>query len=516
VITTGRRCFGHVFGLGVMAVASGGWIQPFHPNERQTPSSSAILVDGLKIWRKPGAIDGGAACATCHSPDGIELAAYNFDDADLRRRAVPHLGDSDSQLLVEYIHALRAKFKLFPLRDPNLDRPLQPGGSVLPGDTPAERDLAFGLELRSKLPRLFGSRIETIPEAKAAEQELLALQPVNLRVGIPFSRLSEDVAHGNEHASIAQWFPEVPPLVPAASLDAWYASEDQYLENPTPERLRALLLQHVQFVRTSRMLGLGAMSANKFRALLVLQDRIRNHTEKDPLNVSRDVRPIGSFNAIWNVGDNARDVMDQGPAAVGMSPETQLKKLAGPSFRDQLHQLRVAWFWAGWLSDQGLFKTSRDDKTRLGMWFSESLSKDGPYPIHDVYANARRQAVVTNDIDAWGETMARRRRIWDFAGLRSFEYEWKDLPKDPNYRKLYVQFASNCFRMNLLLLQDDIQRTHLVWTKVSTESSATTLVTFMKIQDPQGAASAERIKQELFKVIDGATERFNYRGPKTP
>src|ERR1019366_7258348 len=152
----------------------------------------------------------------------------------------------------------------------------------------------------------------------------------------------------------------------------------------------------------------------KFRGLLVLQDRMRNRTEKDAENVSGDVRAYGNYNPIWDVGEFARQMMDRSPGALGMDQATQMMKLAGPSLSAQLHLLRVSWFWAGWLSDQGLFKTSHDDKTRLGMWFSESLSQDGPYPIHNVFANARRQAVISNELASWGEPLARRRRIWDF------------------------------------------------------------------------------------------------------
>ena len=471
-----------------------------------TPQS-AVLARGLKIWRKPGAIQGGAACATCHSPDGIELAAYAFDDADLERRARPHLSVADARQLVAYIHALRTKLQLHVLRDPNRDRPLQPGGSCLAGADPAARDLAFGKELQGKLPHLFGDPIETVEQAKAAEGELLRLHPVALKVGIPLNRLSEDVAHGNAHASIAQWLPEVAPEIPKKDLRAWYVAEDRYLANPTQEELHRLLLLHGRLVDTSRMLGLSAISVAKFRALLVLQDRMRNRTEMDTDNVSGDVRAYGNYNPIWEVGETAREMMDRDPGALGMDPTTQTKKLAGPALSEQMHQLRVSWFWAGWLSDQGLFKTSHDDKVRLGMWLSESLSKDGPYPIHNVFANARRQAVVSNDVGSWGEPLARRRRIWDFAGLRAFQADVKDIPKEPKYRQLYVTFTANCFRMNLLLLKDDIERTNEVWVKRNTKANASELLSFIKSEDPKHAASAEKLERELFELVDRARER---------
>ena len=411
-------------------------------------------------------------------------------------------------MLIAYIHALRAKLGLHALRDPNRDRPLQPGGSCLPGADPSARDLAFGRELQERLPQLFGSAIETTDQAKAAERELLQIKPISLRIGIPLNRLSEDVAHGNEHSSIAQWLPEVPPQIAAGELKGWYAAEDRYLKTPTQGELHRLLLLHGQLVNTSRMLGLSAISTLKFRGLLVLQDRVRNRTEKDAENVSGDVRAYGNYNPIWEVGEFARQMMDRSPGALGMDQATQMKKLAGPSMSAQLHLLRVSWFWAGWLSDQGLFKTSHDDKTRLGMWFSESLSQDGPYPIHNVFANARRQAVVSNELASWGEPLARRRRIWDFAGLRAFQAYLRDIPTEPKYRQLYVTFTANCFRMSLLLLKDDVARTKEVWVKRNTKANAAELLTFIKGQDPEHAASAEKLEHELFLLVDGAKERI--------
>ncbi len=463
------------------------------------------LVQGLEIWRKPGAIQDGAACATCHSPDGIELAAYGFDDADIQRRASPHVGNSDAQVLVTYIHALRTKFGFRKLLDPNEYRPLQPGGAVLPGKTPADRDLAFGYELQKKLPLLFVAKIETLPQAKAAEQELLRVSASSLRVGIPFNRLSEDVAHGNEHSSIAQWLPEVPATIPSDRLAEWYAAEDRYLSNPTQAELHSLLLLHQQLVNTSRMLGFGELSADKFRALLVLQDRIRNKPSEGV--VSGDVLAYGNFNPIWQVGEVAREFVDRNPAGLGMAPDVQTKKLSGPSLSEQMHRLRVSWFWAGWLSDQGLFKSSHDDKVRLGMWLSESLSKDGPYPIHNVYANARRQAVVSNELVSWGEPPARRRRIWDFAGLRAFHAYVRDIPTQERYRRLYLAFTANCFRMNLLLLADDIQKSGQVWMKRNTLANIKELAGFISTHFPEDKAAMDELQARLGALIETARDR---------
>jgi hypothetical protein len=472
-----------------------------------TTKKDDVLKEGLKLWRKSGAINNGAACATCHSPDGIELAEYGFDDANIKRRAEPHLGEADAGKLVDYIHALRQKLGVTKLRDPNQDRPLQPGGEVLPGKSAAERDLAFGQELQPLLPTLFGPRIETIEQAQKAEQEVLKLDPVNLKIGIPLNRLSEDYFHGTEHSSIAQWLPEVPPAIPAENLDKWYAAEDAYLANPTPQALANLIQLHRQYFSTARSLGLAAMSAFKFRALLVLQDRMRRQREGEPVAESQDVLATNTFNAVWEVGETARDFKGKGLMLMGMQPDEQLKKLIGPPLEEQLGAMRAGWFWAGWLSDQGLFRTSIDIKTRLGMWFSQSMSQDGPYPMHDVYAATRQQAVLSNIPEAWTASEASiRRRIWDYAGLRSFGEYFTDIPKTEPNKSLYLTFITNCFRMNLLLFKEDLKKSCTVWIRKSAEGNAQQLAEFVEQQDPDDRANIAALAADINKLADTAKE----------
>lgn len=469
---------------------------------------SDILAAGLKIWRKPGAIQGHAACATCHSPDGIEIAAYNFSDADLRRRALPHLAAQDADVLVEYVHALRQKFGFQRLRDPMRDRPLQPGGDVLPGDNAEARDLAFGIELSKELPKLFGDPAASYEDAKAAEAELLNLDLGQLKIGIPLSRLSEDIAHGPDHASINEWLPEIPPIIPAANQQEWYDAEDDYLKAPRVEALHKLLVRHVQLVNTSRELPLPVISAMKFRALLVWQDRLRNHIEADPVHLSKDVSMPGGFNTLWAIGNAARLMVNQAASSLGMDAELQSKKIAAIPLGEQLHQLRLSWIWTGWLSDQGLFKTARSDTTRLGIWLSQSLIEDGPYYLHNVFANARRQAVVSNDIDSWGDTLDKRRRIWDFASIRpSYQLSGR-MQTDASYRKLYLTFLTNCYWMNLWLLKHDLAESGIVWIKVSTKSNVRELIRFIKVNEPSKVPLADQMEHDLNLLIDKAKERY--------
>jgi hypothetical protein len=501
---TGRQILPLLLGLCAIVAAS----RPAPPTPLNAKTNET-LQEGLRLWRKPGAIQNGAACATCHSPDGIELAIYNFDDSNIKRRALPHLGDPDADRIVAYIHALREKLGFTKLRDPNEDRPLQPGGHVLPGATAADRDLAFGNELAPLLPHLFQGRIESLADAQAAEKEVLKLDPVNLKIGIPLNRLSEDYVHGAEHSSIAQWLPEVPPSVNAADLEKWYAAEDAYLANPSSSALAGLIKMHRDSVNTARSLGLASMSAFKFRALLVLQDRMRRHLEDTGGPESADVLATNTFNSIWEVGETARDFKGKGLMLMGMAPDEQLKKLVGPPLEDQLGQMRAGWFWAGWLSDQGLFRTSLDLKTRLGLWFSQSMSQDGPYPIHDVYAATRQQAVLSNVPDAWTETEgASRHRIWDYAGLRSFGEYFTDMPKTEPNRSLYVRFATNCFRMNLQLLRQDLKETNTVWIRRNTKANANQLAQFIEQQDPSDKATVDGVVADIERLADEAKERL--------
>ena len=465
------------------------------------------LSQGLAIWRKPGAIQGHAACATCHSPDGIEIAAYNFSDGDIKRRAIPHLNAGDADILVDYVHALREKFGFSKLRDPKNDRPLQPGGEVLPGKTVAERDIAFGKELTQQLPILFGSPITRFEQARGAEAELINLDLSQLKIGIPLNRLSEDIAHGKDHASIAEWLPEFPPLIPEAAQSKWYEMQDRYLSDPSMPNLQEMLREQAQVINTTRMSYLEAIAPVKHRALLVWQDRLRHHTENDPNPLAQDMSTPGSFNTLWAVGDFARAMVNQSADTIGMDADLKSKKMGAIPLGDQLHQLRVAWMWIGWMSDQGLFRTSRRDETRLGLWLSQSLIDDGPYPIHNVFAAARRQAVISNNLDSWGETLVRRRRIWDFASIRPFKIPDGPLQTNPAYLRLYKKFLANCYRMNLLLLKHDIETSGKVWIKISARSNADALAQAIKLYEPDQAKAVDQLQIELDKLIDGATER---------
>lgn len=457
--------------------------------------------DGLKVWRKPGATDGGAACATCHGPDGIELAAFDFDDANVLRRARVHLSEEDSQSVVAFLHTVRERYGFKRLLDPMRDRPLQPMGEVLPGDTPEARDFAFAQELQTRLPALFQGRVETIEQAHEAERQMLELDPASLRIGVPLNRLSEDVAHGNAHASVAQWLPEVAPAVPEKELAGWYAAQDAYLADPTDARLRELIALHERLSPRVAPDGISALSASKYRALLVFGHRLRG-------GKGGEVGTPGLPNPVWEVGSVARDFVQNEAGQLGFGAELRRRKLAGPKVRDQLGELRVSWLYSGWLLDQGLYRTTPEKSGRRGDWLAESLWLDGPYAVHNVYSVARRQLVISRDPSAWVGLPDRRRLFWDFAALRIGGRHLSLAPKAPEHRKAYMTLTANLFRMNLLLLREDLQKTGVVWLKTNSLANVRELTDFIVIADPASRPATERLRDELLDAITKAKERL--------
>jgi hypothetical protein len=454
-------------------------------------------------------VEDGAACANCHGPDGIELASYNFDDPDVLRRARVHLSEDDSQKVVSFIHAVRQKYGIEKLLDPMRDRPFQPGGAVLPGDTADARDTAFGRELETKVPILFAGRIENLGEAKAASQALLQLDPWTLPIGVPFNRLSEDVAHGIEHASIAQWLPERHPSIPDDRRGQWFAAEDEYLAAPSVPALRKLIALHETLTSAPNVPGISAISNFKYRALLILDYRLRTKNISGPQPpVAPEVTGPGLPNPAWLVGDLARDLEMQNPRTLGFDADLDEKKEGGPRIREQLTDLSLSWLWLGWMFDQGMYHSKAGKVGIRGDWLARALWLYGPYPIHNIYSTTRRQLVASYDKDAWIGPADRQHLSWDYAAIRIGHRYTLQIPTEPAQRTLYLTFAANCFRMNLLLLRDELQRTHVVWVRVNSKQNVKDLTDFISIADPASKPETDRLRGELLALMDRSTERY--------
>jgi mono/diheme cytochrome c family protein len=183
---------------------------------------------GMASFRVPD--KEGVACANCHAPDALDLAVIAYPDDAILRRAGLHVGPEDAANIVDLVHAQRRRFNIGEACD-RLWRPLQPGGEVLPGDTPREQDVAFGQELTDRGFKLATGRVETLADAYEVFDEMVATDLRRLPMGIPFPRWTEDGFNGDAHSTINDYLMGV-GRVPVDH-DAWYALEDRYIRNPS-------------------------------------------------------------------------------------------------------------------------------------------------------------------------------------------------------------------------------------------------------------------------------------------
>lgn len=400
-------------------------------------------------WRKPDVH--GRACVSCHSPDGLEIAAYAFSDADILRRARSHLSEPEAEQIVAMIHGLRAKYNIEKLLDPMKDRPMQPGGSVLPGETPMERDAAFAASLPAFLPRLFGARIDSVAAARSACDQIMAVDLADLKIGIPCDRISEDEFHGKLHATIADWIPDVPLM---AELPA--DLEDAYLRAPTDQNYATL---------DAALAALGprpgtlahALALNKRRALLLFQHRLRQKLLRRPQSL-----PFLMGNPLWAIGDFARQYAKVPIDGLGMPPDIAAKKLSGPDSATQMRQLRLSWMWLGWCADPGLQRSSPITETMRADYFAEALWNDGPYPMHEAFMLTRKLATEAFDKTAWGSAPPQHLDL-DYTAFLNDKGIAGPLSSSKKHKKLCNTFVANAFRMNLFLLMDELGRTKTVY-----------------------------------------------------
>jgi hypothetical protein len=417
-------------------------------------------VEGLDVWRKPDHND--LACAFCHSPDGIEIASYNFDDADIHRRAVPHLGNDGANKIVSFIHAVRKKYHITKLLDPMENRPLQPGGQVLPGKTPAERDLAFARELQNSLPTLAAGDVNNLVDAEKAKEELLAINPRNLRVGIPFNRLSEDGFHGMEHATFANWIADTALRFHFSWL-SYFVLQDAYLRDPSDANLLLMvqfpkLHQSKEFARFAQL-----MTNDKFRSLLIYQHILRKGFEGETALDQTGPVLLGNLkqmivpNPLLDLGLFADERYDTPFAQFQFPDDTLSKKEHGITEAEQIRQIRLPSLYAGWLMDQGLKRSENCEEQVGARIITERLLSDGPYPMLDAFMITKKMVTDGYAPEAWNGRGPQHFSIDYSAFLGDDNFE-KFQPKNPQARAMYRRFVRNSFKMSLLLYKDQEQR----------------------------------------------------------
>lgn len=467
------------------------------------PRPGTAYEEGLAIWRKVGFVDH-AACASCHGPDGLEIAIYNFDDATIKRRALVHVDEEDADRLVDFIHAVREKDGIKKLLDPMVDRPLQPGGSVLPGATPMERDAAFAEELETRLPTLLHGRIHSDAEAIKAKNEFLGLDAWDLRIGIEFNRISEDVFHGKDHASIAAWLPDLPRVMSDEERKALFALEDAYLANPSDENFFAMFEGADKYTHLAENTPAALMSRQKYLATLIVQHLMRKEVSDGDKPRSAELfgwrKKMFDPDPVWEFGDLARRYAGSSLEDLRFPESVVVKKTGGPSLDEQLKSVRLSWLWAGWLMDQGLQKINRDRQLRTGQYMSTTLLDDGPYPTHNVFFSIKRMLTQSFDPDAWSSG-AKQHLALDYSALMRGQKHLTFEPTEPAHRKRYQTFLSNSFRMSMFLLWDELSTTHVSWGKDSNRATVNNMADYLNHADPDDKAWTEAMRAKLVNLI---------------
>jgi hypothetical protein len=413
----------------------------------------------IDVWRKLDAQ--GRACASCHSPDGLELSVFNFGRTDVLRRASKHLAADDQLAIFAFLNR-----KAVESLQPMLDRPLQPGGSPLPGKTAADRDLAFGTNLVRLVPGLT-QPVKDLEGAKRLRDQLLSIDLRTLPVGFFLNRLSEDRFHGEEHATIAQWIPDLP----VANSPELFRLQDAYLADPNIETLSALDSATVAANPITQ--GLADLSLQKYRSLLMLNYRLRTNDR------SRIVLGRGNqANPMWQVGDLARQYAGADARMMGAPHEVALAKTV--LWSKQLKDMQIPWFWLGWTEDPGLSRSGLVPETMTGHYFVTSLLDNGPYPIHAAFVVARRMVELGYGQNSWNSPMPRHPELQFSAFAVSHRLTGLEI-QNPAQKVLFRLILTNTFRMMTLLVADDARRSGAAIHRESQAGQARYLATYLKL-----------------------------------
>lgn len=425
-----------------------------------------IISDGLEAWRKPGAIQDGAACANCHAPDALDLAYFAFSNTALKRRAEPHVSQFSTQLTAEdfekikqMIEALRIKYDITP-KDPMTFRPLQPGGEVLPGNSADQRDLAFGQQLQSMGLAFVTEPVLSLEDAKHHREIWLSVNPRTLKIGIPFNRWSEDPFHGTNHATMADWLPDLPRIPRDDRAEEWYDLHDAYLRNPTDQNFWEMYDNEHRYTRSIFNGSSEHFFHRKYRSVLMAQHMFRKELMNQdefpdrPTLAWFPARTDDIDNPIWDIGLTAHNLRN-GPSDEGdfaMPPNVLLRSKPSGTVKEQMDDIRVPWFYAGWLFDLGLQHSGGGDATTQARYFTLHMHIDDGYPIHNAFAITKKLIVENFDTEIHSESKPLNTNYENFAN-RAFREE----PDDPEAKVIYRLLTENSFRMMSFFIKEEIE-----------------------------------------------------------
>jgi len=349
----------------------------------------------------------GQNCASCHSPTGFELR--NLAPAAMLRRAKRHLPDAKAELLAKGFKVNHPFEGVFP--------PFQTNGWR------ADRDQEF-LNSVTEEKWVLGDELTSIQAALNYQRKVLSIPLFQIPVSFRLNPLSQDKFNDVREATIADWIPDVPAT------------------DGLPVRLvtEADFVSHDQAVATRPVNSpIEMLAQNKYRSLLAYQFLLK---------FGKPWVPEG--NPMWKVGDFGRLYAEADFQSLGMSPQLIAENSGGPAPAEQMRDLRLSWFWIGWLFDPSLTHSGPSKDTIRADYFVLSLLQDAKLPAHALFMLTRKLAEQK-------------------LGKVPFEFQYSFLltseniagwePKKVEERNRFRSYAAQSFRLNLWLLLNDIKTT---------------------------------------------------------
>ncbi|TKD00091.1 hypothetical protein [Polyangium fumosum] len=471
-------------------------------NPPTDPALDALIEAGVKAFRKPGVR---GACAGCHSPDGIDIAAIDYDEATIRRRAeADQVGAEETDAIVALIDALRKKHAIVPV-SATAYRPYQPGGEVL-GELPPEgemdsyerreaRDRVFLASLEEQKLKILDGPIDSIDKAAAVADELDAIDLRKLRVGIPFDRWSEDPfntpAGLPPFESVAEWIPWHAQRPIMGMEEAWYAIVDDYRADPADEAKFWRFYDAIDEMTEPDAWNGGADDAGvawnreKWKSVQIAQHMLfRRKTDEYP-NVWHGSEPPSATtgptesarnraidrNPIWHVGD----IIRVNPLhCTGASTCIELPDFADVPEDEDIRELQTdviqqSWFWTAWEYDAPLLIAGNGIPSIDGDYFLSTLMNR--YAIHHGFLMAKGMVAKARAPLGWLNAKApdRDRNKEDFnaaghgkwASPRPFlltrQLEGtRHVVADPARQPAHTRMVTNAIRMGLYLMKKEL------------------------------------------------------------
>jgi hypothetical protein len=349
----------------------------------------------------------GQNCASCHSPTGFELR--NLAPGAMLRRAKRHLPEAKAELLAKGFKVTYPLEGFFP--------PFQTNGWRADGDQEF-------LNSVTEEKWVLGDKLTSIQAALNYQKKVLGIPLFQIPVAFRLNPLSQDKFNDGQEATIADWIPDVPAtdgLPVRLTTEADFVSQDRAIAARTVNSPIEMLAQ------------------NKYRSLLAYQFLLK---------FGKPWVPEG--NPMWKVGDFGRLYAEADFQSLGMSPQLIAENSGGPTPAEQMRDIRLSWFWIGWLFDPSLTHSGPSKDTLRADYFVLTLLQDAKLPAHALFMLTRKLAEQK-------------------PGKVPFEFQYSFLltseniagwePKKVEDRNRFRAYAAQSFRLNLWLLLNDIKTT---------------------------------------------------------